>query len=61
MFDSDSPFPQAIPALANCYEAAAAGRRDLRLPRRDVSVGRRDTRLPLRDFSFGWQDPPFAI
>ncbi len=25
MFDSDSPFPQAIPALADCYEAAAAG------------------------------------
>ncbi len=24
MFDSDLPFPQAIPALAGCYEAAAA-------------------------------------
>ncbi len=24
MFDSDLPFPQAIPALADCYEAAAA-------------------------------------
>ncbi len=25
MFDSDLPFPQVIPALADCYEAAAAG------------------------------------
>ncbi len=25
MFDSDLPFPQAIPALADCYEAAAPG------------------------------------
>jgi hypothetical protein len=24
MFDSDLPFPQAIPALADCYEATAA-------------------------------------
>jgi hypothetical protein len=25
MFDSDLPFPQAIPTLADYYEAAAAG------------------------------------
>jgi hypothetical protein len=25
MFDLDLPFPQAIPALADCYETAAAG------------------------------------
>ncbi len=25
MFDSDLPFSQVIPALADCYEAAAAG------------------------------------
>ncbi len=71
MFDSDSPFPQAIPALADCYEAAAAGTFPY-----VIYFGRRHgdccaiailfrqagaiPRLPLRNLYFGRRDTPIA-
>jgi hypothetical protein len=65
MFDSDSPFPQAISAYADCSEAAAVNFQVAgaihRLPCRDFPGGRRDTQLPCRKFSSGWRNLPIAV
>jgi hypothetical protein len=42
MFDSDSPFPQAISDFADCCEAAAIFQKAGAMPRRNFPRGRRD-------------------
>jgi hypothetical protein len=51
MFDSDSPFPQAISAFADCSEAAAA----------NFQVAGMIHQLPCHDFPIGRRDPPIAV
>jgi hypothetical protein len=57
MFDSDSPFPQAISAFADCSKPATANFQVAgtihQLPCRDFPRGRRDTQLPCCDFPRG--------
>jgi hypothetical protein len=51
MFDSNSPFPQAISAFADCSEAAAA----------NFQVAGAIHRLPCRNFPRGRRNPPIAV
>jgi hypothetical protein len=56
MFDSDSPFPQAIPAFADCCKAAAVVRFHMSF----VLAGAMVIAVPLL-FHFGWHDPPIVM
>jgi hypothetical protein len=51
MFDSDSPFPQAISAFADCSKAAAT----------NFQVAGMIHRLPCRNFPRGQHNPLIAV